>query len=84
MKEGAGIVNCARGGTINEEALIAAINSGRIKYAATDVFEKEPPVNDAILRLNSIGLSPHIGASTLEAQDRVGSELAERVIASLK
>ncbi len=84
MKEGAGIVNCARGGTIKEEALIAAINSGRIKYAATDVFEKEPPVNDAILRLNSIGLSPHIGASTLEAQDRVGSELAERVIASLK
>ena len=84
MKEGAGIVNCARGGTINEAALIAAINSGKIKYAATDVFEKEPPANDEILRLNSIGLSPHIGASTLEAQDRVGSELAERVIDSLK
>lgn len=83
MKHGVGIVNCARGGTINEHALVSAVLSGKIKYVATDVFENEPPVNDAILRLNSVGLSPHIGASTLEAQDRIGEELAEQLIASL-
>ena len=80
MKDGVGIVNCARGGTINEEALISAINSGKVKYAATDVFEKEPPVNEDILRINAVGLSPHIGASTGEAQERVGVELAEKII----
>lgn len=83
MKDGVGVVNCARGGTIREEALIAAINSGKVKYAATDVFESEPPVDDSILRIDRVGLSPHIGASTLEAQDRVGEELAEKVIAAL-
>ncbi|MBR9859609.1 3-phosphoglycerate dehydrogenase [bacterium] len=84
MKDGIGIVNCARGGTINEAALISAMESGKVKYAATDVFEAEPPVDDTILRQNQIGLSPHIGASTVEAQERVGIELAERVIAALK
>jgi D-3-phosphoglycerate dehydrogenase len=81
MKKGVGIINCARGGTINEAALLAAIESGKVKYAATDVFEKEPPINDAILRVLSVGLSPHIGASTEEAQERVGIELAEKIIA---
>ena len=80
MKNGVGVVNCARGGTINEAALIAAITSGKVKYAATDVFEKEPPVNTDILRMNSVGLSPHIGASTEEAQERVGVELAQNII----
>ena len=83
MKDGIGIVNCARGGTINENALIQAINSGKVKYAATDVFEAEPPTDDSVLRLDQIGLSPHIGASTVEAQDRVGIELAEQVIKAL-
>ena len=77
VKDGVGIVNCARGGTINESALIAAMESGKVKYIATDVFEKEPPVDDRILRIDSVGLSPHIGASTEEAQERVGIELAE-------
>lgn len=81
MKDGVGIVNCARGGTINEAALINAIKSEKVKYAATDVFEKEPPVNDAILRIDEVGLSPHIGASTKEAQERVGTELADQIIA---
>ena len=80
MKDGVGVVNCARGGTINEAALLAAIKSGKVKYAATDVFEKEPPVNTDILRMNAVGLSPHIGASTEEAQERVGVELAKNII----
>jgi D-3-phosphoglycerate dehydrogenase / 2-oxoglutarate reductase len=80
MKDGVGVVNCARGGTINEAALLAAIKSGKVKYAATDVFEKEPPVNTDILRMNAVGLSPHIGASTEEAQERVGLELAQNII----
>ena len=80
MKDGVGVVNCARGGTINEAALLGAIKSGKVKYAATDVFEKEPPVNTDILRMNAVGLSPHIGASTEEAQERVGVELAQNII----
>lgn len=84
MKDGSGIVNCARGGTINESALINAIESGKVKYAATDVFEKEPPVDERVLRMDQLGLSPHIGASTAEAQERVGVELAEKIIAYFK
>ena len=84
MKDGVGIVNCARGGTISEDALLQAMDSGKAKYVATDVFEKEPPVDERILRVNSIGLSPHIGASTSEAQERVGVELAEKIIEFFK
>ena len=84
MKDGVGIVNCARGGTISEDALLQALDSGKVKYVATDVFEKEPPVDERILRVNSIGLSPHIGASTSEAQERVGVELAEKIIEFFK
>ena len=80
MRDGAGIVNCARGGTISEDALLQAMDSGKVKYIATDVFEKEPPVDERILRVNSIGLSPHIGASTAEAQEKIGIELAEQII----
>lgn len=80
MKDGVGIVNCARGGTISEEALLQAIDSGKVKYAATDVFESEPPVDEIILRQTNIGLSAHVGASTVEAQERVGTELAQKII----
>lgn len=80
MKEGAYIVNCARGGVVNEQALIAALDSGKIKYAGIDVFEQEPPVNDAILIHSKVSLTPHIGASTAEAQNRIGIELADRII----
>ena len=80
MKDGVGIVNCARGGTISENALIEAINSEKVKYVATDVFENEPPTDDRLLRMDNVGLSPHIGASTQEAQERVGVQLAISVI----
>ncbi|MDP2176127.1 MAG: D-2-hydroxyacid dehydrogenase [Bacteroidota bacterium] len=80
MKKGAGLVNCARGGTVSEEDLIAALNSGHIAYAGTDVFEKEPPVNDAILKMKNVSLSPHIGASTEEAQKRIGDEIAQQIL----
>ncbi len=80
MKDGVGIVNCARGGTISEDAMIAAVERGKVKYVATDVFEQEPPVDHRILRMDAVGLSPHIGASTGEAQKRVGVELAEKII----
>jgi D-3-phosphoglycerate dehydrogenase len=80
MKDGVGIVNCARGGTISEDAMLKAIDQGKVKYVATDVFEQEPPVDERILRMDAVGLSPHIGASTGEAQKRVGVELAEKII----
>lgn len=80
MKKGVGIINCARGGVVEEKALLDALNSKHVKFAGLDVFEKEPPVNMYILRHPSVSLSPHIGASTAEAQERVGIELAEKVI----
>jgi len=80
MKKGAGLINCARGGTVCEADLIASLNSGHLAYAGTDVFEKEPPVNGDILRLNNVSLTPHIGASTAEAQKRIGDEIAEQII----
>ena len=80
MKKGVFVVNLSRGGMINEEALYAALKTGQIAGAGLDVFEKEPPVNTDILRMNAVGLSPHIGASTEEAQERVGIELAQNII----
>ncbi len=80
MKQGSYIVNCARGGVVDEDALIVALSTGHIRYAALDVFEKEPPVNDAILHQMHVSLTPHIGASTAEAQNRIGIELADRII----
>lgn len=80
MKKGVGIINCARGGVVSESALLEALNLGQVKFAGLDVFEKEPPINMDILRHPAVSLSPHIGASTMEAQERVGIELAEKVI----
>ncbi len=80
MKPGAGIINCARGGAVNEADLLAAIASGKIKYAGLDVFEKEPPVNDGVLKAPQISLSAHVGGSTAEAQANIGAELAEKII----
>lgn len=83
MKDGVVIINCARGGVINEVALRDAVNSGKVAFTGVDVFESEPPVNDTILSLDNASLSAHIGASTKEAQARVGIELAERIIQHL-
>ncbi|UCE94322.1 MAG: D-2-hydroxyacid dehydrogenase [Flavobacteriaceae bacterium] len=84
MKEGAGIVNAARGGVIDEEALIEAIEEGKISNAALDVFENEPTPEIKLLMNRSISLTPHIGAATKEAQDRIGEELASQIIDILK
>jgi len=80
MKDGVGIINTARGGVINEVELLQAIESGKVSFAALDVFEEEPIPAVQVLMNEGISLSPHIGAGTLEAQDRVGTELAEQII----
>ena len=81
MKDGVRIVNCARGGVIDEAALVAAIKSGKVAAAALDVFETEPPAPDhAIFGIENVSLTPHIGAATVEAQARVGAEAAQIVI----
>ncbi|MDP3930322.1 MAG: D-2-hydroxyacid dehydrogenase [Bacteroidota bacterium] len=80
MKKGVGLVNCSRGGVISESDLLAALESGQVSFAGLDVFEKEPPVNMAILQHPHVSLSPHVGGSTKEAQNRISLELAEKVI----
>lgn len=81
MKDGVRIVNCARGGVIDEAALASALASGKVAGAALDVFSTEPPdVNDVLFTQENLSLTPHIGASTVEAQGRVGKEAAEIVI----
>lgn len=84
MKKGAGLVNCARGGVVDEQALIEALNNGRLAFAGLDVFENEPKPSEAILTHPKISLTPHIGASTNEAQERIGIELATLIIEHFK
>ncbi len=81
MKKGVRLVNAARGGVIQEDALIAALDSGKVSFAALDVFENEPTPSKALLSHPKIAATPHIGAATLEAQDRIGLELANLIIA---
>jgi D-3-phosphoglycerate dehydrogenase len=83
MKDGVGIVNCARGGVIDEVALIKALDSGKVLFAGLDVFESEPKPEITILMHPKISLTPHIGAATGEAQDRIGTELASQIISLL-
>lgn len=83
MKKGSVIVNAARGGVIDESALVAALDAGHIYAAALDVFENEPKPAEFILKHPKIALTPHIGAATDEAQDRIGEELADIIIAEL-
>jgi D-3-phosphoglycerate dehydrogenase len=80
MKDGVRIVNCARGGVINEDALYEALTSGKVAAAALDVFAEEPPTDWKLLKLDNVIGSPHIGAATKEAQTRVGAEVAEIVV----
>jgi D-3-phosphoglycerate dehydrogenase len=84
MKHGVGIINTSRGGLINEEALLDGLEHGKVAFAGLDVFENEPSPSIKILMNERISLTPHIGAATLEAQDRIGMELAEQIIAILK
>jgi D-3-phosphoglycerate dehydrogenase len=84
MKDGAFIVNAARGGVIDELALIKAIEKGKISNAALDVFESEPTPEIQLLMNPNLSLTPHIGAATGEAQNRIGTELASQIIEILK
>jgi D-3-phosphoglycerate dehydrogenase len=84
MKDNVGIINCARGGIIDEVALVDALDDGKVLFAGLDVFENEPSPAVQILMHPKISLTPHIGAATEEAQDRIGVELAEQVISLLK
>ncbi len=81
MQKGVILVNCSRGGVIDEKELIAALDSGQVAFAGLDVFVNEPKPSEDLLKHSKISLSPHIGASTSEAQERVGVELAQLIIA---
>tara|TARA_R110000850_G_scaffold277086_1_gene422527 strand:+ start:272231 stop:273187 length:957 start_codon:yes stop_codon:yes gene_type:complete len=84
MKDGAGIINAARGGVINEVALVEALDKGKLSFAGLDTFEEEPTPAIKVLMHPKISLTPHIGAATLEAQNRIGTELANQIIEILK
>ncbi len=84
MKNSAVLINASRGGIVDEVALVNALNSDKLRGAALDVFENEPKPEIALLMHPQLSLSPHVGGNTLEAQDRIGVELAEQIIALAK
>lgn len=86
MKDGVVILNCARGGVVDEKALLSALNSGKVAAAGIDVFENEPVTENQaeLIAHPNVSITPHIGASTDEAQLRVSTEIAENVINALK
>lgn len=84
LKDGVRIVNAARGGVIDEDALIEALATNKVAYVALDVFENEPTPRKDLLENDKIAATPHIGAATVEAQERIGLELAEKIIETLK
>jgi D-3-phosphoglycerate dehydrogenase len=84
MKDGVMIIDCSRGGVIDQEALYEALVSGKVKAAAVDVFEEEPPGKHKLLSLENVYATPHIGAQTKEAQLRAGVQIAEKVIEELE
>ena len=84
MKDGVITANAARGGVVNEVALVKAIESGKVARAALDVFEKEPQPEIQLLMNSALSLTPHTGAATNEAQDRIGVELAEQIISIME
>lgn len=84
MKDGVAIINTSRGGIIDEVALVEALETGKVSFAGLDVYDNEPTPAIRILMDHRISLSPHIGAATNEAQERIGTELAEQIISLLK
>lgn len=84
LKDGVGLVNASRGGVIDELELVEALNSGKVAFAGLDVFENEPTPREALLTHPKVSLTPHIGAATNEAQERIGEELALLLIENLK
>jgi D-3-phosphoglycerate dehydrogenase len=84
MKDGVMIVNTARGGAVHENDLLDALNSSKVAFAGLDVFEGEPLIKEAIRKHPSVSLTPHIGGSTKEAQERIGIEIAEKIVQHFK
>ena len=84
MKNGVRILNVARGGVINEDALLRALNSKKVSAAGIDVYNEEPPLNRALIAHEGVVCTPHLGASTVEAQENVGLEVAEQMVLALK
>jgi D-3-phosphoglycerate dehydrogenase len=84
MKDGVVVINCARGGLYNEEALYNNLKSGKIRFAGIDVFNKEPAIDHPLLDLDNIVVSPHLGANTYESQYNIGTQAAENAIAAAK
>ena len=84
MKDGIGLINAARGGVVNEVELVNALDSGKVSFAGLDTFENEPKPEIKLLMHPRISLTPHIGAATNEAQDRIGIELAQQIAEILK
>ena len=83
MKDGAVLINASRGGTVDEDAMLAALNSGKLRAAGLDVFVGEPKPREDVLSHAHISSTPHIGASTVEAQIKIGQELAQQIIDNL-
>lgn len=84
MKEGVMLIDCSRGGVVDQEALYQALFSGKVKGAAIDVFEEEPPKNSKLLALNNVIATPHMGAQTYEAQLKASIQIATTVIEALE
>lgn len=84
MKDGVVLINCARGGLYNEEALFEGLKSGKIRFAGIDVFKKEPATDNPLLDLDNITVSPHLGANTFESQYNIGTQAAQQAIEAAK
>ncbi len=84
MKDSVMLIDCSRGGVVDQEALYQALVSGKVKGAAVDVFEEEPPKNSKLLTLNNVIATPHIGAQTYEAQQKASVQIAKAVIDALQ
>lgn len=84
MKDGVMIIDCSRGGVVDQEALYQALVSGKVKAAAIDVFEEEPPKNSKLLKLKNVIATPHIGAQTQEAQIKASIQIAQKIIETLE
>ena len=84
MKDGVMIIDCSRGGVVDQEALYQALVSGKVKAAALDVFEEEPPKNSKLLTLENVIATPHMGAQTREAQLKASVQIAKKIIDTLE
>ncbi len=84
MKDGVRLINCARGGLYNEDALYDGLKSGKIAYAGIDVFVKEPAINNKLLDLENISVTPHLGANTLESQEKIATQAVEQAISAAR